>query len=127
MEYISLLEGLPRNIFTGSIGYIKQDTGNRTQETGHRKQDTGYRKQDTGNRIQETGHRKQETGNRTQDTGNRTQETAMEMDFNIAIRTVLIKDGYLEFWAGGGIVADSDPEKEYEEALLKAERFLGII
>ena len=49
------------------------------------------------------------------------------MDFNIAIRTILIKDGYLEFWAGGGIVADSEPEKEYEECYLKAERFLDII
>lgn len=85
MRYISELEGLPRNIFTGSIGYMDQCTG--------------YGKQGTD----------------------------FLMDFNIAIRTVLIKDGHLEYWAGGGIVADSDPESEYKEALLKAEKFLGII
>ena len=49
------------------------------------------------------------------------------MDFNIGIRTALVKDGWIEYWAGGGIVADSDPEKEYEECLLKAEKFLGIL
>lgn len=75
MRYISELEGIPRNIYTGSIGYIDGD----------------------------------------------------RMDFNIAIRTILIKDGYMEFWAGGGIVADSDPEKEYAEALLKVDKFLAIL
>jgi len=40
---------------------------------------------------------------------------------------VLVREGYIEYWAGGGIVADSDPEKEYEECLLKAEKFLGIL
>ncbi|MHC4165267.1 MAG: aminodeoxychorismate synthase component I [Planctomycetota bacterium] len=41
------------------------------------------------------------------------------MDLNIAIRTMLKKDGrvYLQF--GGGIVADSDPVLEYEETLHK--------
>ncbi len=51
---------------------------------------------------------------------------SLEMDFNIAIRTILVKDGYLEFWAGGGIVADSDPESEYKECMLKAEKLLGL-
>jgi len=49
------------------------------------------------------------------------------IDSNICIRTALVKDGMIEYWAGGGIVADSDPESEYEECLLKAEKFLGII
>lgn len=48
-------------------------------------------------------------------------------DFNIAIRTALIHHGWIEYWAGGGIVYDSDPEKEYEECLLKAEKFLRLI
>lgn len=51
----------------------------------------------------------------------------LSADFNICIRTALIKDGYVEYWAGGGIVADSDPESEYEECFLKAERFLELL
>ena len=74
-QYIEELERLPRNIFTGSIGYI----------------------------------------------------TPKKTDFNIAIRTALVKDGYIEYWAGGGIVADSDPEAEYEECFLKAEKFLRLL
>jgi para-aminobenzoate synthetase component 1 len=42
------------------------------------------------------------------------------MDLNIAIRTILVKDGRAYFQAGGGIVADSDPELEYQETLDKA-------
>ncbi len=97
MEYISLLEGLPRNIFTGSIGYVASSSI------------SDFRFQNSDSQI--TNHKSQ----------------MFEMDFNIAIRTILIKDGYLEFWAGGGIVADSEPEAEYAECLLKAEKFLGII
>ncbi len=41
-------------------------------------------------------------------------------DFNIAIRTMLHHDGCYHVHAGGGIVADSDPEEEYQEMLLKA-------
>ncbi len=40
--------------------------------------------------------------------------------FNVAIRTMILKNKTAYFWAGGGIVADSDPEKEYEETLVKA-------
>jgi len=42
------------------------------------------------------------------------------MDFNILIRTLLAHHGKLYFQVGGGIVADSTPEKEYEETLVKA-------
>jgi len=44
-----------------------------------------------------------------------------EMDLNILIRTVLLKDGVAFFQAGAGIVADSSPEAEYKETLHKAE------
>ena len=44
-----------------------------------------------------------------------------ESQFNIAIRTMVREGGRLKFHAGAGIVADSDPEKEYEETLHKAE------
>ena len=42
------------------------------------------------------------------------------MDMNIAIRTMLVKGGTAYFQAGGGVVADSDPELEYQETLHKA-------
>ncbi|HAG12067.1 MAG TPA: aminodeoxychorismate synthase component I [Desulfotomaculum sp.] len=41
-------------------------------------------------------------------------------DLNIAIRTIIIKDGQAYFQTGGGIVADSDPLAEYRETLDKA-------
>lgn len=43
--------------------------------------------------------------------------------FNVAIRTVVLKDNRGEFGIGSGIVWDSDAEEEYRECLLKA-RFL---
>ena len=43
-----------------------------------------------------------------------------EMDFCIALRTAVIKDGVLFTQAGGGVVYDSDPEAEYEETVNKA-------
>lgn len=42
------------------------------------------------------------------------------MDLNILIRTILKKEDQLYFGAGGGIVADSKPEDEYQETLVKA-------
>ncbi|MFC7400524.1 aminodeoxychorismate synthase component I [Chelatococcus sp. GCM10030263] len=45
-----------------------------------------------------------------------------QADVNIAIRTVLMKEGRAVFQAGGGITALSDPEAEYEETLAKASR-----
>ena len=39
---------------------------------------------------------------------------------NILIRTMLFKDKKVYFQVGGGIVADSNPKKEYEETLDKA-------
>jgi len=43
-----------------------------------------------------------------------------ESQFNIAIRTVVIRNGKAEFHVGAGITADSIPEKEWEETLHKA-------
>jgi anthranilate synthase component 1 len=43
-------------------------------------------------------------------------------DLNILIRTfTLLDNGLLEFYAGAGIVADSDPKREYAETLYKVE------
>ena len=43
-----------------------------------------------------------------------------EMDTCIALRTAIVKDGVLFVQAGGGVVADSDPESEYQESRNKA-------
>ena len=42
------------------------------------------------------------------------------MDTCIALRTAVIKAGTLYVQAGGGVVADSDPEAEYQETCNKA-------
>lgn len=47
-----------------------------------------------------------------------------EMDVAIAIRTGIIKDGMLYVQAAAGIVADSDPEKEWLETEAKARAVL---
>ncbi len=49
------------------------------------------------------------------------------MDTNIAIRTATICKNLLSFYAGGGIVADSDASKEYAETLDKASSLISII
>lgn len=43
-----------------------------------------------------------------------------DMDTCIALRTGVVKDGKLYIQAGGGIVADSDPEAEFDETVNKA-------
>jgi anthranilate synthase component 1 len=42
------------------------------------------------------------------------------VDTCIVLRTGLVKDGVLHVQAGGGVVADSDPEAEYQETLQKS-------
>lgn len=42
------------------------------------------------------------------------------MDTCIALRTAVIKDGVMHVQAGGGVVADSDPDAEYEETVNKS-------
>jgi para-aminobenzoate synthetase component 1 len=49
------------------------------------------------------------------------------LDTSIVIRTLLAAGGKLFFSAGGGIVADSDPEQEYQETLDKARALLTAI
>ncbi len=51
------------------------------------------------------------------------------MAFNLAIRTMTIKDGLAHIPVGGGIVADSNPAAEFDETIVKASamfRALGI-
>ena len=50
-----------------------------------------------------------------------------DLDLNIVIRTLVLTggDGYLQ--VGAGIVADSDPDREYEETLFKAEALMEAL
>lgn len=50
-----------------------------------------------------------------------------DMELNILIRTILKKQERLYFSVGGGIVIDSDPQKEYAETLIKARGMVGAI
>ena len=47
-----------------------------------------------------------------------------DMDIAIAIRTAVLKDGQIHVQAGAGIVADSDPEAEWQETRSKAQAML---
>jgi para-aminobenzoate synthetase component 1 len=49
------------------------------------------------------------------------------MDTNIAIRTLVYSAGTIRCWAGGGVVADSRCETEYQETLDKAAPMLELL
>lgn len=50
-------------------------------------------------------------------------------DFNVVIRSIMYNETnrYLSYQVGGGITFYSDPEKEYEECLLKAEAIKKVL
>ena len=50
-----------------------------------------------------------------------------EMDSSIAIRSLLVKDGRVSCWGGGGIVADSDWQDEYQESITKVKVLLDTL
>jgi para-aminobenzoate synthetase component I len=47
--------------------------------------------------------------------------------FNIAIRTMLVEGNRVSYQVGGGIVADSDPQAEYEETMHKGRGLHGVL
>jgi len=49
------------------------------------------------------------------------------MDSNIAIRSLLCRGGEIRCWSGGGIVADSRWQREYQETYDKVGRFLSVL
>jgi para-aminobenzoate synthetase component 1 len=52
-----------------------------------------------------------------------------DFDFNVLIRSIQYnaKNQYLSFMVGGAITMQSDPEKEYEECLLKAKAMMKVL
>jgi len=49
------------------------------------------------------------------------------MDLSIVIRTVTVRNGVAYFQVGGGIVSDSDPEREYQETLDKGKALITTL
>ncbi|HKT33131.1 MAG TPA: anthranilate synthase component I [Gammaproteobacteria bacterium] len=49
------------------------------------------------------------------------------LDMAIAIRTAVVKDGYLHVQAGAGIVHDSVPEREWQETLSKGQALMRAV
>ncbi|MDH3560000.1 MAG: aminodeoxychorismate synthase component I [Gammaproteobacteria bacterium] len=49
------------------------------------------------------------------------------MDSNIAIRTLVHSGGRLRFWAGGGIISDSELDAEYQETFDKVDAILKLL
>ena len=47
-----------------------------------------------------------------------------DMDTNIAIRTLVLRDGRIDLQVGGAVTYDSDPESEYDETLAKGRALL---
>ena len=49
------------------------------------------------------------------------------LDLNILIRSLTLSDGVVRLRAGAGIVADSDPEKEWEETMNKGRALIAAV
>lgn len=54
-------------------------------------------------------------------------DSAGNIEFNVAIRTMIITNDQVHIPVGGGIVADSDPQAEYEETLVKAQAMFAAL
>jgi aminodeoxychorismate synthase component I len=50
-----------------------------------------------------------------------------DLTLSVGIRIVVVQNDSATFWAGGGIVWDSEPEEEYEETLIKARAILSAM
>ena len=50
-----------------------------------------------------------------------------DMDTNIVIRTLVLRNGRIDLQVGGAVTYDSDPESEYAETLAKGRALLGAL
>jgi para-aminobenzoate synthetase/4-amino-4-deoxychorismate lyase len=92
MQIIHDLESAPRGLYTGAIGHLK------------------------GSVLREASNTARSAA---RPASGRTYEPRTAT-FNVAIRTLILKNNEATMGVGGGIVADSDPADEYRECLLKA-------
>jgi para-aminobenzoate synthetase component 1 len=49
------------------------------------------------------------------------------LDSSIAIRSLLVRNGEISCWGGGGIVMDSEWQAEYRESIAKVEVLLRTL
>jgi len=49
------------------------------------------------------------------------------VDSCIALRCAVLKNGHAYFQAGAGIVSDSDPQREYDETVIKARAMMKAL
>lgn len=54
-------------------------------------------------------------------------EDTPALELSVVIRTLIIRGNQFEFQVGGGIVADSDPETEWQETMVKARGIAGAL
>jgi anthranilate/para-aminobenzoate synthase component I len=100
MQIINEIEPTARGIYTGSIGYIGLNGS--VCSTCH------------GLPARE-------------DTAKMAVPPSSSVCLNIAIRTIIIKNNTAYVQTGGGIVADSNSQAEYEETIIKAQVLLAGI
>ena len=48
-------------------------------------------------------------------------------EFAVGIRSALLTQDYISFWAGAGILSQSDPEEEWNETQTKGKQFLDLV
>jgi para-aminobenzoate synthetase component 1 len=104
MQIIDEIETVPRGLSMGSIGFYIPYS-----------------------RFQIPSSESHVPGSSAKTRGPRPETRNFILDLNVAIRTMVIRENEAVFNVGGGIVIDSDPEREYEESLLKAKALLGAI
>lgn len=49
-----------------------------------------------------------------------------DFDFNVVIRSAILRSGHIEYPVGGAITSDSDPESEWEETKIKSRNITGV-
>jgi anthranilate synthase component 1 len=102
MEIIEDLEGIRRGPYAGAVGYLGFPVAGKSSRTPSPAQQLG-----------------KEDSERVGVRGN--------MDFCITIRTILLRGGRAFIQAGAGIVADSDPMREHQECVNKAQALAQAI
>jgi anthranilate/para-aminobenzoate synthase component I len=111
MAFIESVEQVRRGVYTGAVGYI-DPAGYLSGLPSHRRP-----------RLVAAAHGDRAAAKaRASVTAGPALPTA---EFSVAIRTLVRTPNRWDVWVGAGIVADSLPEKEWDETLVKAEGLLA--